>query len=265
MFVIVPVVLLRDWVVNGTEPTVGVAAALLYVIVIESLWAHVWLTVTRFAVIDEIDGAHEVPDEFATVTKPGFAPLVFCGVVQPVPVGTRTDTREPAEKSLATGAVNVKISELPVEPAMTELGETAMVPSPLTAVPAFTLNGLLVANVRLPSVAVSVYPLPTRLTLQPANVATPALAVFGFAVQARAAPAVPVPLVIARLTALASLVTVLPNASWTVTAGWVPNAVPAVFGVLGCVVKASFDAAAAVMLNVLLVAPVRPELVKERV
>ena len=53
------------------------------------------------------------------------------------------------------------------------------------------------------------------------------------------------------------LATVLPPASCTVTTGCVPNAVPPVV-LLGLVVKASFAAAPTVMLNVALVAPVRP-------
>ena len=95
---------------------------------------------------------------------------------------------------------------------------------------------------------------------QPANVATPADAVFGFAVQVRMAPGVPVPLVMASDTALVSVVTVLPLASWTVTTGCVPKLVPAVLLAPGDVVNASFAGTPAVMLNVLLVAEVRPAL-----
>ena len=54
--------------------------------------------------------------------------------------------------------------------------------------------------------------------LQPANVATPATAAFGFAVHTNvAAPAV----VIANVTELVFPVTVLPPRSCTVTTGWV--------------------------------------------
>jgi hypothetical protein len=59
----------------------------------------------------------------------------------------------------------------------------------------------------------------------------------------------------------AELLTVLPPASWIVTVGCVPNALPAVAVLLGSVVKANFAAAPSVMLNVLLVAEVSPLLV----
>ena len=64
--------------------------------------------------------------------------------------------------------------------------------------------------------------------LQPAKVTTPATAAFALAVQVRAAPAVPLPLVIARVTELVSVATVLPPRSCTVTTGWVPKATPPV-------------------------------------
>ena len=44
------------------------------------------------------------------------------------------------------------------------------------------------------------------------------------------------------------------------TAGWVPNAIPAVLLVLGCVVKASLAATPAVTFKALLIAEVRPVL-----
>ena len=90
--------------------------------------------------------------------------------------------------------------------------------------------------------------------LQPENTATPATAAFGLLVQVSVAPA---GVVIARVIALAAPVTVLPAASWTVTNGWLPQAVPPV-PPPGCVVKASLDPVPLVMLNVLLSAVVRP-------
>src|SRR5438132_1666259 len=60
---------------------------------------------------------------------------------------------------------------------------------------------------------------------------------------------------IARTTFCAVPVTVLPFASWRVTTGCVGKATPPVL-LLGLVVKASFAAGPAVMLNALLVAPV---------
>src|SRR5664280_378326 len=92
---------------------------------------------------------------------------------------------------------------------------------------------------------------------QPANVSTPATAAFGLAVQVRIAPP---GVVIARVIEVVAVVTVLPPASWTVTVGWLVQAVPPV-PPPGCAVKASLFAAPTVMLNVPLVAPVRGLLV----
>ena len=78
--------------------------------------------------------------------------------------------------------------------------------------------------------------------LQPAKVATPRVGVSGFALeQASAAVAGFDGRVMLNVTALASPVTVLPPASCTATAGWVPNAVPPV-ELLGWVTNPSFDA-----------------------
>ena len=75
-------------------------------------------------------------------------------------------------------------------------------------------------------------------TAQPLNVATPDTAERGLVVQDSVAP----PAVVnARVTALVAVVTVLPPASWTATAGWVANAMPPVPDE-GDVVNASFVA-----------------------
>jgi hypothetical protein len=112
----------------------------------------------------------------------------------------------------------------------------------------------LVARVRPGSVAVNVY-VPARSILQPTNVATPETAVNGFAlVHVSSAPA---GVVIANVTAVMLLVTVLPPASWIATTGWVPKAVPPV-DALGEVVNASFAAAPTVIVNELLIAEVNP-------
>jgi hypothetical protein len=122
------------------------------------------------------------------------------------------------------------------------------------AAPTVIANEELVARVKLGSVAVSVY-VPARSILQPTNVATPDTAVSGFAlVQLKSAPA---GVVIASVTAVTLLVTVLPPASWIATTGWVPNAVPPV-DALGEVVNANFVAAPTVIVNELLVAGVNP-------
>jgi hypothetical protein len=88
------------------------------------------------------------------------------------------------------------------------------------------------------------------------KVATPATAL-----TVAVPPRVPLPgfAPIARVTELVAVGTVLPFASWivTVTAG----AMDAPATVLaGCALNTSFEAAPAVTLNVLLVAPVRPVL-----
>ena len=72
-------------------------------------------------------------------------------------------------------------------------------------------------------------------------------------------PVPPVPLVTARVTLLVSVVA-LPKASRMTTTGWVVNAMPGAAPLDGEVVKASTAGAAAVMLNVLVTAEVRPAL-----
>src|ERR1035437_5177313 len=96
---------------------------------------------------------------------------------------------------------------------------------------------------------------------QPENVSTPKTAFFGLAVQLRLAPP---GVVIARVLGVVAVVTVLPPASWTVTVGWLVQAVPPV-PPPGCVVKASLLGVPTVMSNELLVARVRPLLVKRKV
>jgi hypothetical protein len=103
---------------------------------------------------------------------------------------------------------------------------------------------------------------------QPVKVAMPPTAFSGFAeVQVRAPPPgfEPVPGVIARVTADVSPVTVLPKESSTETTGWVPKAVPPVAVLLGGVVKASWWAAPALMVNVLLAAEISVPSVAVRV
>src|SRR5947208_3279142 len=77
--------------------------------------------------------------------------------------------------------------------------------------------GVLTGAVNVPSVAVSVYVLASSM-LQPAKVATPATAVTGLAEHASTSPA---GVVIANVTALVSVVTVLPPTSVMLTTGWV--------------------------------------------
>ena len=92
------------------------------------------------------------------------------------------------------------------------------------------------------------------MILQPAKVATPALAFVGFAVQVRVAPA---GVVMFRVMERELLVLVLPPASWTVTTGWVPKAMP--LGEFeGLVVKPSMADEHKVMVTLLLTALVSP-------
>lgn len=80
--------------------------------------------------------------------------------------------------------------------------------------------------------------------MQPANVATPDAAFFGFAVQVSTAPA---GVVSARATAAVLLVTVFPPASRTVTLGWVAKLVLATAVTDGWVVNWSWAAGPVVM------------------
>lgn len=118
------------------------------------------------------------------------------------------------------------------------------------SVKSFMLKELLVGVVSPVLVAVRVYELLLPLLmLQPANVSTPELAFFGFAVQASVPPPGFVP--IASVIEAELVVTVFPPASCTVTVGCVVQTTPAV-PPPGCVVKANCAAAPSVMLKALL-------------
>jgi len=96
-----------------------------------------------------------------------------------------------------------------------------------------------------------------RLTRQPEKVATPEVVLVGLAAQlVRVAP--PVGGVMARVTDGPGVVTVLPPASWTVTAGWVAKATLCAVLADGEVVKASLVAEPTVMVKLVLTALVRP-------
>ncbi len=99
--------------------------------------------------------------------------------------------------------------------------------------------------------------MPGLSTLQPVNATRPADAASGFVPHVRvAAPGT----VSVRVTALLAPVTVLPDASRTVTTGWVARAVPPV-PLPGWVVNARLLAAAGVMVKDVLVAEASPEAV----
>src|SRR5207247_9927302 len=95
---------------------------------------------------------------------------------------------------------------------------------------------------------------PELLMLRFAKLATP-LTAATVVVPARVPLAGLVP--IATVMLVVALVTVLPWASWTATCTAGVIAAPATAS-LGCTVNTSFVAAPALMLNALLVAPVRP-------
>jgi hypothetical protein len=96
--------------------------------------------------------------------------------------------------------------------------------------------------------------------LHPVKDAMPEDGVSRLAMQVSAEPAVPEPVVMARLIEAELPVTVFPLASSTVTAGCCANAVPPVALLLGSVEKTNCAAAPGVMLNPLLVTPVKPAL-----
>src|ERR1035437_6268469 len=87
------------------------------------------------------------------------------------------------------------------------------------AAPTVVSKTLETADVRLPSVAVRVYPVAALSSLQPPKSATPLLAPNGFVGQDRLAPTAPVPRVILNVTLLLSDVKMFPLASSTLTTG----------------------------------------------
>ena len=97
--------------------------------------------------------------------------------------------------------------------------------------------------------------------VQPAKLATPEMATFGFVAQVRVAPA---GVVMERLTEAVLPVTVLPPASWIATTGWVAKTVPPV-APDGLVAKASLVAAPTLIVKLALTSAVRPVAVAVRV
>jgi len=81
----------------------------------------------------------------ATVQVPEVTEVfVVVGAVQPA--GTTTVASEPVRKDPSAGAVKLKTNWLPVEAAITDVGATVIVPSPLAAEPVVVkLCGKLVA------------------------------------------------------------------------------------------------------------------------
>ena len=125
-----------------------------------------------------------------------------------------------------------------------------MVNTSLDAAAAVIAKVLDVAAVSEPDEAVNVRPVPAVVEPKPLNVATPFTAL---------TVAIPdnVPELMLNEIESVDEATVLPYVSCTVTTGCDANAVPAAVVADGCVVKANFDAGAAVTANGLDVAAVR--------
>jgi hypothetical protein len=121
------------------------------------------------------------------------------------------------------------------------------------AVPGFTLKAVLVAAVRTPAVAASVYPVPVLLMLRVENVATPATALT-VAVPDNVPPPGLVPMAI--VTEFVAVGTKFPKASSTLTCTAGAIAAPAVTFV-GWTVNANVAGFPGVTLKAVLVAEVR--------
>jgi hypothetical protein len=144
------------------------------------------------------------------VPLPGFVPIVNTMEAElPVTV------LPPASCTVTTGCVANAMP--PVE----LLG--LVVKAIFVAAPTVMLKVLLVALVTPPLDAVSVYPLPALSILHPANVATPDVALTGLLVHVNVPP--PAFVSIANAIEAVLFVTVLPDASCTVTTGCVVQAV----------------------------------------
>src|SRR6185295_2587784 len=180
-----------------------------------------------------------VPD---SVPPPGLAPMAT--VMLAVELGTRLPNAS-CTVTCTAGAI--------ATPAVALVGCT--VKASRFAAAGLMLNADEVAPVSAPEAAVSVYPFPALSMDRLANVATPPTAV-----TVVVPDSVPLPglVPIATVTLAVEPVTVLPNASCTVTCTAGATATPAV-ALVGCTVKATLVAAAGVMLNPLEVAPVSSE------
>ena len=150
-----------------------------------------------------------------------------------------------ASSTFTTGSV---VNAAPEAPATGWVVKTRRVATPMA-----TLKPLLIAVAKAPSLAVTVYPLPARVTAHPENVTTPELSV---CVQPESvAPLEPVAGVTASATVDESVVTTLPLASSTLTTGCTESAKPP-FEPPGWVAKTSWVANPVDTLNAVLVATV---------
>ena len=177
------------------------------------------------------------------VDVPGFAPIAIA-------IDAELDvTRLPSASCTCTVTAGVMLA-----PAVVFVGCCAK--ASLLAVPAVMLNAPLVAPVRPVLAAASVYAVPDLSRDRLLKVATPLVAAT-VAVPLNVEPPGFVPIDIVIVAEL--VVTTLPLVSCTCTVTAGEMLAPAVVFV-GCCAKASLLAVPAVMLNVPLVAPVKPAL-----
>ena len=124
----------RDWAVKVVVPAAVGAVTLVevsapYVTVNDVPCRQAWMMVIVQGPVPLMVGLPGVQVAAVVVTYPGLAAFVVCGAVQPA--GTRIVSAELAVKSFAAGALNVKVSVLSVEPAVTERGAHGQ--GPITA------------------------------------------------------------------------------------------------------------------------------------
>jgi hypothetical protein len=186
-------------------------------------------------VSDELCADVNAPSAAVSVYVPARSMEQFANVATPATAAFGFVVHD---KFAPAGVVIVKVTELvslvTVLPPASCTATTGCVPNAVppveldgcvvnatfAALPTEIVSELLTSAVNEASVAVSVY-VPATSIEQPANVATPATAAFGFVVQVKVAPP---GVVIPMVTELVSLVTLLPPASCTVTTGCVANA-----------------------------------------
>src|ERR1035437_6719349 len=142
------------------------------------------------------------------VSVPASVPLAGLLLIAMDTAFVAVVTMLPEPSSMVTATAGVMDTPAPTF-------EGCTVNTNFVAVPAVTLNAELVALVRPVAVAASVYPVPTLLMLKDENVATPFT---GVAVSVPASVPPAGLLLIAMVTALVAVVTMLPEPSSMVTA-----------------------------------------------
>ena len=186
------------------------------------------------------------PVKFAT---PPVAPRVVvpCRVAPSVPEpSVITTVTSPVNPVAVLPCASRAVTVTPNVSAAIAVAGGCPVNSNSTASPAVMLTGVLTSGVRLPDVAVSVYPEPTRSIHKSVKPAIPPDT--GIVVEPpKLAPEGPVPSVIATVTSPVNPVATLPYTSRAVTVA--PNAAPAVTEPGGSIVNSSSVAVPAVTLT----------------